>query len=548
MFPATPSTDVAAPASTITTPASGASIRAESFVTVTGTASDSGGGFVSAVEVSMDGGTTWHRATGRESWSFTWRPGVLGTANLLSRAVDDSGNIEGAKTPIAVTITAADCPCSIWDASTVPWQVDSNDANAIEVGVRFRADVAGLIRGVRFYKADTNTGTHTGSLWTNAGTLLATATFTGETASGWQQVTFGAPISVSANTTYVASYHSNTGHYSSDSFYFGKSGIDQSPLHALATGVDGANAVYVYGASAFPTQTFNAPNYWVDAVYDNGAPDTTPPTVTSVTPANGATAVGVGVNPTATFSEAMTVSTITTSTVVLRNPSNGIITSTVSYNAGTNVATLTPTAALTASTTYTATITGGASGVKDVAGNALASNFVWSFTTGTGPTCPCTIWNASAAPSQIATGDTGAVELGVRFRADTSGRITGVRFYKAATNTGTHVGSLWSNSGTLLATATFTGETASGWQQVSFSTPVNVTANTTYVVSFHTNTGNYGYDGAYFASAGADNAPLHALATGVDGLNGVYGYGATAFPTQSYNATNYWVDVVYVTP
>jgi hypothetical protein len=65
-----------------------------------------------------------------------------------------------------------------------------------------------------------------------------------------------------------------------------------------------------------------------------------------------------------------------------------------------------------------------------------------------------------------------------------------------------------------------------------------VTANTTYVVSFHTNTGNYGYDSAYFASAGADNVPLHALASGVDGLDGVYVYGATAFPTQSYNATN----------
>ncbi len=212
--------------------------------------------------------------------------------------------------------------------------------------------------------------------------------------------------------------------------FFASAGVDNAPLHALANGVDGANGVYLYGAGAFPTQTFNAANYWVDVVYNTGAPDTTPPTVTSVTPANGATGVGLGTSATATFSEAMNAATITTSTVVLRNPSNGIIASTVSYNASTNVATLTPTAALAASTTYTATITGGASGVKDVAGNALASNFVWSFTTGTGPTCPCTIWNASAAPSQIATGDTGAVELGVRFRADTNGRITGVRFYK----------------------------------------------------------------------------------------------------------------------
>jgi hypothetical protein len=120
-----------------------------------------------------------------------------------------------------------------------------------------------------------------------------------------------------------------------------------------------------------------------------------------------------------------------------------------------------------------------------------------------------------------------------------------VRFYKAGTNTGTHIGSLWSNTGTLLATATFSGETASGWQQVLFTTPVAVTANTTYVVSYHTDTGNYGFTGGAFTSAGVDNAPLHALATGVDGANGVYRYGATAFPTNAFNATNYWVDVVF---
>ena len=51
--------------------------------------------------------------------------------------------------------------------------------------------------------------------------------------------------------------------------------------------------------------------------------------------------------------------------------------------------------------------------------------------------------------------------------------------------------------------------------------------------------------GGYFTSAGVDNAPLHALANGVDGANGVYVYGASAFPTQTFNAANYWVDVVF---
>ena len=179
-------------------------------------------------------------------------------------------------------------------------------------------------------------------------------------------------------------------------------------------------------AHAFPTATFNAANYWVDVVY-NAGPDTTPPTVLSVTPANGATGVSFSASVAATFSGAMDATTITISTVVLRNAGNVVVPSTVSYNVATSVATLTPAAELAAATTYTATITGGSGGVKDVAGNALAGNVVWSFTT---PGCPCTIWNASATPAQLPS-DANAVELGLRFRADSTGTITGVRFYKA---------------------------------------------------------------------------------------------------------------------
>jgi len=249
---------------------------------------------------------------------------------------------------------------------------------------------------------------------------------------------------------------------------------------------------------------------------------------------------------TATFSEAMNASTITTGTFVLRNPSNAVVAATVSYNATTRVATLDPSQPLSGSTTYTATITGGSAGVKDAAGNPLANNVVWSFTTAsTGPTCPCTIWSAATTPANI-TGDSQPVELGVKFRSDINGVITGVRFYKGATNTGTHVAHLWSATGALLATATFTGETASGWQQVTFATPVAITANTTYIASYHTDAGNYALNGGYFLSAGADSPPLHALANGVDGPNAVFVYGASAFPTNTFNGNNYWVDVVFM--
>ena len=67
----------------------------------------------------------------------------------------------------------------------------------------------------------------------------------------------------------------------------------------------------------------------------------------------------------------------------------------------------------------------------------------------------------------------------MKFRTSQAGKITGIRFYKGPGNTGTHVGSLWSRTGTKLAAVTFAGETASGWQQATFSAPVTVTANTT---------------------------------------------------------------------
>src|SRR4051812_2835355 len=75
---------------------------------------------------------------------------------------------------------AAACPCSIWPASAVPVNPAENDADAVEVGVKFRSDTDGYVTGVRFYKGSGNTGTHVGHLWSVAGTSLGTVTFTGE--------------------------------------------------------------------------------------------------------------------------------------------------------------------------------------------------------------------------------------------------------------------------------------------------------------------------------------------------------------------------------
>ena len=117
---------------------------------------------------------------------------------------------------------------------------------------------------------------------------------------------------------------------------------------------------------------------------------------------------------------------------------------------------------------------------------------------------------------------------------------------RAPGNTGTHVGHLWTAAGTLLATATFTAETATGWQQVAFATPVAITANTTYVVSYYAPSGRYAVDAGYFSTAGVDSGPLHALSSGGQRRQrGVPLRRRRRLPHETYNATNYWVDVVF---
>ena len=108
--------------------------------------------------------------------------------------------------------------------------------------------------------------------------------------------------------------------------------------------------------------------------------DTTPPTVSSTNPAAGATGVAVNRNITATFDEAMDPATITTATFTVTGPGATPVSGTVTLAAAGTTAIFTPASNLAASTLHTATITTGA---KDLAANALAAPFVWTFTTGT---------------------------------------------------------------------------------------------------------------------------------------------------------------------
>ena len=177
---------------------------------------------------------------------------------------------------------------TLWTPDAVPSLLDHNDPNGIEVGVRFQSEVSGYVLGVRFYKGPTNTGTHIANLWTDAGINLARTIANNESASGWQTAWFGNPIPITANAYYVASYFAPNGNYSWDDNYFSFAGLDNSPLHAPETvPFSSGNGVYLYTSStAFPANTYQGSNYWVDLVFEaSGAPFT--PTGLNASAANG---------------------------------------------------------------------------------------------------------------------------------------------------------------------------------------------------------------------------------------------------------------------
>jgi Domain of unknown function (DUF4082) len=166
---------------------------------------------------------------------------------------------------------------TIYPATTVPTTPAEDDRHAVELGVRFSAAQSGTILGVRYYKSAQNTGPHTGSVWTAGGKKLATATFSNESRSGWQTVKFATPVTVNANQTYVASYHTNAGYYAQQQWTFAR----QSKIGNSM--VAGSAGVFQYGGSAFPVGTWHDATYYVDVLFQpsGSAPASSPPATKS---------------------------------------------------------------------------------------------------------------------------------------------------------------------------------------------------------------------------------------------------------------------------
>jgi Domain of unknown function (DUF4082)/Bacterial Ig-like domain/FG-GAP-like repeat/FG-GAP repeat len=366
---------------------------------------------------------------------------TLNTAGMRSISVSDaaSASILG---NAAITVTGSDY--SLWRDSDSPATAAWDDPQPQEIGVRFSSKLAGYVTGLRFYKGPGNTGTHVGHLWASDGTLLAEATFTNEGAAGWQQVSFSNPVAIAANVPYVVSYYAPTGRYAFTRDFFASAGVSNGPLQASADGVNGGNGLYRYGiGGGFPTNTYCAGNYWVDPIVNVPGFDTTPPAITSITPAQAATGVPRFTNASATFSEPVQPNTIG---FVLRDSAGTAVSATVSYDADTRTATLTPTAPLQWGTSYTATL----SSVRDPAGNVM-SPVSWSFTTQ---------MTAVGQPFAVGTG-AGRSGLVTLYNADRSVRFTVTPFGTGYTG------------GVRVATGDVTGD---GVQDVAAVTAGGITA------------------------------------------------------------------------
>jgi hypothetical protein len=197
--------------------------------------------------------------------------GVYSTSTPPSFPTNVYNATSYAVTPIFVAISGTD-ELGIFGDVTPP-TVDTYDTGGVNLGTKFFATQDGYVQGVRFYKDSSNTGTHIGTLWSSSGTQLATGTFSGETASGWQTLRFSVPVEITKDTAYVVSYFAPNAHYSYQSHYFDTT-HHVGPLVALNTTDAGGNGLYSYGSSnGFPTSTYGGNSYFVDPIFTLGAGD-----------------------------------------------------------------------------------------------------------------------------------------------------------------------------------------------------------------------------------------------------------------------------------
>jgi fibronectin type 3 domain-containing protein len=423
---ATATSDTTPPTVSITAPAGGATVAGTT--TVTANASDNGS--VAGVQFRVDGSNVGAEDT-TAPYSVSWDTfsSANGPHTLSAVARDGAGN----------TTTSANVAVTVQNTASAglngAWAFDESSGTtaADQSGKGNNGTVSGatFVTGGKFNNALTFNGTSGMVTVADSATLDLT---TGMTIEGWVRpsVTGGwrtAFVKEQPGNLVYGVYANNGSNHPAAEVYVngatrsveGSSALPTLTWSHLAATYDGATLrLYVNGTQAAQLAvsgsilTSNSPvriggngiwpeffNGMIDEVriYNRAltaseiqndmlrsiTPDVTPPTITARTPTPGAAGVNAGTSPTVTFSEFMSSGTVNSTTVLLKDSSNATVPATVTYNTTTNVATLTPQAALQYGATYIVTVKGGAGGVTDYVGNPLAADSTWSFTVEASP-------------------------------------------------------------------------------------------------------------------------------------------------------------------
>ena len=356
---------------------------------------------------------------------------------------------------VTSTPQAASQTVTFWSSSTVPAVPDSGPDSAVELGLTFSSSEAGTVTGVQFYKGVGNTGTHTGHLWSSSGKSLASVTFTGETATGWQQANFATPVPITAGTTYVISYHTNVGHYA-DSQGFFTTALNVAPLTAPVNA-----GVYKYGSSSgFPNSTWNESNYWVQPVVDTGPPPPpAPPALSSVSMSPVSVVGGNSSTGTVTLTSAAPTGGIT---IALANSNTGVVSapSSVTIAAGATSNTF-PATTIAVSTSTAVTITASYNNVNKTA--TLTVTPPPPVTVTISPTAVTLAPGGMQQFTATVTGTSAEVNW-----AQTGGSVSSTGLYTAGATTGTFSVTASVTVGTTTTSATATVTISSSGSNVIF--------------------------------------------------------------------------------
>jgi hypothetical protein len=305
-------------------------------------------------------------------------PGQQYTATVSTLVRSTTGAPPNAA--ITWSFTAANCPCALMTGVSPAWTgVQVRDFRpepgpwTYELGTKVTVSEAASLIALRFWKDPGETGTHVGRVWSSSGTLLASATYQSESASGWQRQPLTTPLALSPGQTYVISVGLNT-MYAKTTAGLAQV-ISSGPIQSANTT---SNGVFNQAAGQFPTDSWQSSNYFVDGVVRLPSEPQHTPQVTTRTPDAGATGIPVTTAVTATFSVHLDPSSVTASTFRLTDPGGTAVPAHVTYDDDTRTATLTPDAALASGTAYTARLN---TGIRADDETPLPAAINWTFST-----------------------------------------------------------------------------------------------------------------------------------------------------------------------